>query len=367
MTLARTRLPLAPADTAGGAIHESPVPPPVPEEFERSGPAALVDGCGRYITYVRISLTDRCDLRCTYCMPVGGEPEHAERDELMSFEEVARIVSAFAAMGVDRARLTGGEPLVRKDIVGLVQLVRRRTSLRELLMTTNGTRLAELALPLRRAGLDAVNVSLDSLDAVRFCGITGGGVLGEVLAGIDAAVGAGLRVGLNTVVLAGENDHEVGRIVEHAWSVGATPRFIELMPVGRGAEIAGAKRLGLEEILQRLSEHVDVRELSRHPARGPARYATALDGSGRRVGVIAAVSAPFCDSCNRVRVDARGRVLACLASRQSVSLLDRMRAGASDRELRWAVRWGLGAKEATHDFGTLDPRRPQAGMSLVGG
>ncbi|MCB9623504.1 MAG: radical SAM protein [Sandaracinus sp.] len=218
------------------AVHE--VLAPVPDDFARDGLPTLVDGNGRAYRYLRLSVTDRCDLACVYCMPPGGEVEHAVRRELLSFEEAARLVRVFAAMGIRRVRFTGGEPLVRKDVVQLVELVRRSTEVERLALTTNATRLAELAAPLREAGLDGVNVSLDSLDAERFARLTRGGDLHAVLAGVHAALDAGLAVKLNVVLVRGENDDEAERLVRWSWERGIVPRFIELMPLGEGAKLA---------------------------------------------------------------------------------------------------------------------------------
>ena len=209
-------------------------PPPRPPGF---GIETLVDRKERQYTYLRLSVTDRCDLACVYCMPPGGEVDHGRRPELLTFEEAARVVDIFASLGVQRVRLTGGEPLVRKDVVRLVELLHGRRDPVRLAMTSNGTRLAELARPLARGGLSEVNVSLDSLDPERFRRITRGGDLGQVIAGIHASLDAGLKVKINTVALAGINDDDWGVLVDWAWSRGITPRFIEPMPLGEGAKL----------------------------------------------------------------------------------------------------------------------------------
>lgn len=214
--------------------------PARPDDFDSI--PLLRDARGRRYTYLRLSVTDRCDLACVYCMPPSGEDEHAIRRDLLTFEEAARLVSVFALAGIRRVRFTGGEPLVRKDIVRLVELVHRRTEVEQLVMTTNATRLSELARPLRDAGLFGVNVSIDTLEADRFAQLTRGGDLGRVLAGIHAAIDVGLDVKLNTVPLRGRNDDELQRIVDFAWSLGVTPRFIELMPLGEGAKLPQSMR-----------------------------------------------------------------------------------------------------------------------------
>ena len=343
--------------------------PPRPEGFAEAGVPALTDREGRVYTYLRLSLTDRCNLACVYCMPPGGEHQHAVRPELLSFEEAARLVSVFAEGGERRVRFTGGEPLVRKDVVRLVEMVRRQTPIEDLVLTTNAVRLAELAQPLAAAGVSGVNVSIDSLDPDRFRAITRGGELGPVLAGVHAALEAGLEVKINAVALGGVNDDEVGALVDWAWDLGVTPRFIELMPLGEAASLPAERFLSAAQLVGLLGDRVD-RGAARSgdTGKGPARYLPAADGSGRRVGFITAISDEFCESCNRVRVTAMGDVRACLADRRAVSLRDRMRAGASDADLSWAIHWALNTKDAGHGFN--DPAADEhahVGMSLIGG
>ena len=322
--------------------------PPRPDEFDAI--PLLRDAGGRQYTYLRLSVTDRCDLACVYCMPPSGEEDHALRRELLTFEEAARLVSVFASAGIRRVRFTGGEPLVRKDIVKLVELVSRRTKVEKLLMTTNATRLDELAQPLEAAGLHGVNISLDTLDADRFAQITRGGNLGRVLAGIYAALDAGFEVKLNTVPLRGRNDDELDRIVDFAWSIGATPRFIELMPLGEGAKLAQSARMSPADVIDALGERVLHAAAAGVEGHGPAKYLQARDGSEHRVGFITPISDDFCDTCNRVRVTACGDIRACLASRRAVSLRDVIRAGGSDLDLAWAMRWSLSGKEPAHHY-----------------
>lgn len=290
------------------------------------------------------------------------------RRELLTFEEAARIVSVFAAAGIRRVRLTGGEPLVRKDIVRLVDLIHRRTEVEQLVMTTNATRLAELARPLRDAGLSGVNVSIDSLDAERFTQITRGGQLGQVLAGIHAALDVGFEVKLNTVPLRGRNDDELLDIVEFAWSLGATPRFIELMPLGEAARLPQRTRMNATDVVSALGGLLAQGDPTGVSGHGPARYLLAKDGSGRRVGFITPISNEFCETCNRVRVTARGDVRACLASRKAISLRDIVRSGGSDLDLAWAMVWSLSGKHRGHYFLDEGEREHESvGMSLIGG
>lgn len=340
-------------------------------------PIALADARGRAIRYLRVSITDRCDMACVYCMPPGGEDEHAARTDILSFEEIVALARALARGGVRRIRLTGGEPLVRKDVVSLVSRLRASTQA-ELAMTTNGSRLASLARALREVGLDQVNVSIDSLDPHRFSEITRGARLGDVVAGIRAALDVGLEVKINTVALGGVNDGELGAIVDWAWSLGIVPRIIELMPIGEGASLPRDRFLGAREIVARLGARVsDPRGpearlpglwADPRPDRGPARYLRAADGSARAVGLITAVTDEFCDGCNRVRLTSRGELRACLASRRAVSLRDVLRAGGDDRDVLWATAWSLGSKDAGHRFtDAREHEHERVGMSLIGG
>ncbi|MDQ3032513.1 MAG: radical SAM protein, partial [Myxococcota bacterium] len=260
----RLRLPLAPASRM--AVSE--VVPARPSGWGEDRDVVLADARGRAITYLRASLTDRCTMACVYCMPPGGEEEHAARAEVLSFEELVRIARALARGGVRRLRLTGGEPLARRDVVSLVRMLRDGAGIERLVATTNGTRLATLARPLREAGLDEVNVSLDSLDPAKFDEITRGGELAEVLAGVHAALDAGLEVKINCVALGGVNDGELGAIVDWAWSIGAAPRFIELMPLGEAATLPRERFVGAAEIVARLGARVTAEHGERAAGRG---------------------------------------------------------------------------------------------------
>lgn len=340
--------------------------PPRPDDFDAI--PLLRDSRDRQYTYLRLSVTDRCDLACIYCMPPSGEEDHALRRELLTFEEAARLVSVFATAGIRRVRLTGGEPLVRKDIVRLVELIHRRTEVDQLVMTTNATRLSELARPLRDAGLFGVNVSIDTLDPDRFTEVTRGGDLGGVLAGIHAALDVGMEVKLNTVPLRGTNDDELCRLVEFAWSIGATPRFIELMPLGEGAKLPPSMRISADDVITALGDRLHVATATGVEGHGPARYLSASDGSGNRVGFIMPMSNEFCDTCNRVRVTARGDIRACLASRRAINLRNIMRAGGNDLDLAWAMVWSLSGKDRGHYFlDTDEDEHEHVGMSLIGG
>ena len=342
--------------------------PARPHGFAERGWPQLEDAQGRRYDYLRLSITDRCDLACRYCMPAQGESDHAMRRDLLSFEEALRVVEVFVRLGIRRVRFTGGEPLVRKDALKLVEMVGRLPQAPQLVMTSNATRLGELAAPLRRAGLSGVNISLDSLDPDRFRRLTRGGDLSRVLAGVHAAIDAGLEVKLNTVILGGQNDAEFGTIVDYAWGLGITPRFIELMPLGETAAQRSGEYMPVAQVVARLDGRLRDGGEAMDEGKGPARYLAAADGSGRRVGFISALSDEFCDACNRVRINAQGDMRACLASRQAVSLRDLMRAGGDDLDLVWAAHWSLRGKAAGHGFNdTSVDEYENVGMSLIGG
>lgn len=305
----------------------------------------LVDAQGRLITYLRLSVTDRCNFRCTYCSPAhwAGSSDYCTDDELV------RLVGVFASMGVRRVRLTGGEPLLRPGVVSLAERLKRIEGIAELCLTTNGHHLAKLASPLAR-WVDRLNVSLDTADAGAFREITGRGRLEPVLEGLRAARDAPFRSrAVNVVVMQGVNDDPatLAELVRMAWAHDAVPRFIELMPFA-----GGGRHVPTREVVARLQQ-AGVVQAPAVPGQGagPSKYAAARApfGSGE-VGFIGAMTDNFCDRCNRVRVTARGELRACLGGRDQVPLIGLLRGGASDLELSQAVRRALGAKWDRHRF-----------------
>lgn len=267
---------------------------------------------------VRISITDRCDLACVYCRP-SRRDGYLPRSHRLAPEAWATLVGALAAKGIRRVRITGGEPLVHPHVVEIVRSVASVPGIEDVALTTNGTRLKALAGPLRRAGLLRVNVSLDSLSPGRFFRLTRGGRLGDVLDGLRAARAQGFHeLKTNTVVLRGENEHEITAITRWAWAAGATPRFLELMGVGQGAALA-AFAVPHREIRARLAGIVHDGEPTACADRGPARYLRSTDGK-HRVGFITGASDSFCAGCDRLRVTADGRLRPCLATTGSVDV-----------------------------------------------
>lgn len=330
-------------------------------------PLTLIDGFKRRITYLRVSLTDRCNYRCTYCMPEAGV-ELVPRDNLLSFAEIQRIVRVFAGLGVTRVRVTGGEPTMRRGLSELVAMLVAIPGIAQVVMTTNGQRLLELAGPLARAGLRELNVSLDTLDPARFRRITRRGDLDQVLLGIDAAARMGLPIKLNTVALLGFNDDEVGRICDWAWARGHVPRFIEWMPMSEGQLFAPGEVLAAEDIRVRVARHVGgplQPEVQAPGPFGPARYFRA-PGRGK-VGIISALSEKFCDSCNRVRLTANGELHTCLAHDDATDLRRILRSGGTDRDLRQAILAGATAKQQGHEFSRTGCGGPRKHMVTLGG
>jgi GTP 3',8-cyclase len=338
-------------------------------------PDRLVDPQARVIDYLRVSVTDRCNYGCSYCMPHDGV-EHAARADVLSFEEIAALVRIFVSLGVRRVRLTGGEPTVRRDLPALVQLLRAIPGLEEIALSSNGHLLAELAEPLRRAGVDRLNISLDSLDAERFRRITRRGDLARVFAGIEAARAAGFAsIKLNTVAIRGFNDDEFDRICAWAWERGLVPRFIEEMPMADGRAYLPGAHMAAAEIRRRIAaawpgtEPVAEAPNAVHGA-GPARYfRLEPDEPGtaaRRFGIISPMTEHFCTTCNRLRLSTGGALHACLAHDDAVDLRGPLRAGGAEAVAR-AIRAALAGKRSGHTFQLIGLGGPRKAMVQIGG
>ena len=329
----------------------------------------LSDRLGRRITYLRLSVTDRCDFRCTYCM--AESMRFLPHDELMSFEEAERVVRCFVSMGVDKVRITGGEPLVRKQLPTLLDQLSRTPGLRQLALTTNGSQLAFYAQKLRRAGVGSLNISLDSLRPDRFRSITRTGDLQQVLTGIKTARLVGFeRIRLNCVLMRGVNDDEIVDLTRYAVEHDLDIAFIEEMPLG-GITAREGRRMTGDAAIEQLAEHFPLQSVDDNTG-GPARYWKVI-GSRSRVGVIAPHCNNFCDSCNRVRITARGELYPCLGQDDSVALLPLLRAHPNDDgPLREAILQTLGSKPDGHDFGEIQNHALPAPkimrfMSMTGG
>ena len=313
------------------------------------GNPRLQDRFGRNVNYLRISVTDRCDLRCVYCMEPN--PRFVPRNQLLTLEETARIGRAFVDLGVKKIRITGGEPLVRRDVLGLFRELGGLGSLRDFTLTTNGTQLRRYARQLKQAGVTRINISLESLRPERFHAITRLGQLDKTLDGIDAALEQGFeRVKINAVVLKHRNHDEVTELVEFARARGLDISFIEEMPLGViGDHDRAEAYYSSEAILRDLRRHMELLPTTETTG-GPSRYYR-IPGSATRVGFISPHSHNFCDHCNRVRLTAEGRLLLCLGQEHSVDLRRVVRAHPTDDEpLRQAIIDAMEIKPKGHDF-----------------
>ena len=330
---------------------------------------ALIDPFGRAITYVRVSVTDRCDFRCVYCM--SEEMTFLPKRDLLTLEELDRLCSAFVARGTRKLRITGGEPLVRRDIMKLFRRLSRHLDtgeLKELTLTTNGSLLSRYADELADCGVKRINVSIDTLDPAKFKEITRRGDLGVVLKGVEAAQKAGIAIKLNAVALKGVNDGEVFDLVKFAHGRGMDMTFIEVMPLG---EIEGERfdqYWPLSEVRAKLSERFTL-EGTDYSTGGPARYYTSKE-TGGRIGFITPLTHNFCESCNRVRVTCTGTLYMCLGQEDAADLRAPLRASPTDEALHQAIAAAIARKPKGHDF-IIDrgTNRPAVGrhMSVTGG
>jgi GTP 3',8-cyclase len=324
---------------------------------------SLRDAFGRGFTTLRLSVTDRCDLRCTYCMPAQGL-EWLPKPELLSFEELERLTGVFASLGVRRLRLTGGEPLLRQGLPALVAKLAALPGIEDLSLTTNGTRLAALAQPLKAAGLQRVTVSLDSLDEARFAAITRTGRLQDVLAGIRAAVAAGLKpIKLNAVVLE-QNREDLGALAALTLENDFDVRFIEPMPISAGLASVQAGPDPMQLRKELAARWGGLEPVSTDP-HAPARLFR-LPGALGRIGFISSVSESFCAACDRLRLGPTGRLQLCLAHPDGVDLRGPLRNGASDGVLERIITEAAWRKPAGHAFKTQAPAAGAA-MSRIGG
>jgi cyclic pyranopterin phosphate synthase len=328
----------------------------------------MIDPFGRAVTYLRVSVTDRCDFRCTYCM--AENMTFLPKKDLLTLEELNRLCSAFIAKGVRKLRLTGGEPLVRKNIMHLVRELGRQVHdgrLDELTLTTNGSQLAKHAAELADCGVRRINVSLDTLDPQKFKTITRWGDLSKVIEGIDAAQAAGLKVKINAVALKDFNDREIPELMRWAHGRGMDLTLIETMPMGEIEEDRTDRYLPLSEMRARLAEDFTLTE-NTYRTGGPARYVTVAE-TGGRLGFITPMTHNFCESCNRVRLTCTGTLYMCLGQNDAADMRLPLRASEDDTLLSQAIDEAIGRKPKGHDF-IIDRRnRPAVArhMSVTGG
>ena len=312
--------------------------------------APLIDPFARPISYLRVSVTDRCDFRCSYCM--AEHMQFLPKKDLLSLEELDRLCSAFIRLGVEKLRITGGEPLVRRDIMTFFRAISRHLgtgALKELTLTTNGSQLARFADDLAACGIRRVNVSLDTLDPAKFTEITRWGRLPQVLDGIAAAKAAGMKVKINTVALKGFNEAELFDLTAWAAAEGHDLTFIEVMPMGEmGEELRLDQYWPLRDLRARLEERFALTDLAERSG-GPARYVR-VEETGQKIGFITPLTHNFCESCNRVRVTCTGELYMCLGQEDRADLRAPLRASESDAPLEEAIRAAIGRKPKGHDF-----------------
>ena len=312
--------------------------------------APLIDPFARAIRYLRVSVTDRCDFRCVYCM--SENMTFLPKADLLTLEELDRLCSAFVGMGVEKLRITGGEPLVRKGIMGFFRAISRHLgtgALKELTLTTNGSQLRRFASELADCGVRRINVSLDTLDAAKFARVTRWGRLGQVLDGIAAAREAGMRVKINAVALKGFNEDELFTLTDWCAAEGHDLTWIEVMPMG---DLGNENRLdqfwSLKDLRARLADRFSVTDLTERSG-GPARYVR-LEETGQKIGFITPLSHNFCESCNRVRLTCTGELYMCLGQEDMADLRAPLRASAGDRLVESAIRAAISRKPKGHDF-----------------
>jgi cyclic pyranopterin phosphate synthase len=328
----------------------TPYDAPSPRSTVTDPPAPLVDGFGRVVRYLRLSVTDRCDLRCVYCM--SERMTFLPKAEVLSLDELDALASSFIGLGVKKLRLTGGEPLVRRGVMGLIEGLSRHLAsgaLEELTLTTNGTRLAEHAAELARLGVRRINVSLDSLRPEVFSRLTRGGDVAQVLAGIAAARAAGLAVKINAVALAGDNAAEIPDLIAWAHGLGMDITLIETMPLGDTGEDRTDQFLSLTQVRAGLSSFWTLTDLPLQTG-GPARYVR-VEETGGRLGLITPMTHNFCEGCNRVRLTCTGVLHSCLGREDAADLRAVLRgADGGPRALEAAIRGAIDAKPKGHDF-----------------
>ncbi|WP_040726889.1 GTP 3',8-cyclase MoaA [Thiomicrorhabdus sp. Kp2] len=312
----------------------------------------LIDPFNRKIEYLRVSVTDKCNYRCGYCMPEQGVHPDGTHTEYLSYDELARIIKAFVNLGVAKVRLTGGEPLVRKNLASLVEEINQYEGLEDIALSTNAHHLGREAEALTKAGITRCNISIDSLKVERFNKITRGGDLVKVLAGVDKALEVGMKpVKFNMVVMKGTNDDEIEAMVDYGLEKGVEVRFIETMPIGPAGVSMMDQHYSADKILARVKKHVgaDLIPASGKTHDGPSRNFI-IAGTNTKIGVISAVSQHFCETCNRVRLTAKGVLALCLGQEDSVDLRTPLRNGITDAELEQLITDAMLKKPEKHFF-----------------
>lgn len=314
------------------------------------------DEFGRNINYLRVSVTDLCQYRCTYCVPQEGM-KRLEHKDILGLEEIYAIIREFSLIGVDKVRFTGGEPLIRKGLLGLIESVSRLNNINDIALTTNGAMLQNLAPALKNKGLNRVNISIDTLDEAKFRKITKTGELKDVIAGVEAAKESGLGVKFNVVLMKGVNDDEVHNMIELTEKYDADVRFIELMPIGSQQDFAKKHFMSCEKIL----EKVDLQPMITDDPHAPTKYYRYKNAKGR-VGFITAMSSHFCNQCNRMRLTSDGKLKPCLHSNTEIDIKEALRGGEDLREI---IMNAVKSKPQQHHL--LEDNIITRGMSTIGG
>ena len=328
------------------------------------------DSFEREINYLRVSITDRCNLRCAYCCPKDGISLQGH-DDIMRYEEIMRVVNVAVGMGLIKARITGGEPLVRRGFIDFIAALKKISGLQDISLTTNGVLLEAYARDIYAAGIRRINISLDSLNKEKYARITGGGDLDAVLRGINKAEKIGFSpIKINTVTIKGFNDDEVPAFVRLAYEKPFQMRFIELLPIGLANVGHSEKYLPATQLLDKIAEKYTLlkAETKKTSADGPAQIFKIRGGAGE-VGIISPVSVPFCATCNRLRLTADGKLRSCLLREDEVDLKSRLRANCSDAELESLIRYAVSLKPGKHDISCAvgHIKKCQRGMSALGG
>lgn len=333
---------------------------------QQAGNKALIDKFGRRVDYIRLSVTDRCDFRCVYCMT--EDMTFLPRSQVLTLEEIYTIAQAFTELGVNKIRLTGGEPLVRSNVMSLIERLGKLAGLKELLLTTNGAQLEKFAAPLRAAGVNRINISIDSLDAERFRRISRVGKLESVLAGIEAARAQNFeRIRLNAVIMKGYNDDEVLALTEFALDRNVDLAFIEEMPLGNASDHDRESTVCSNDWVREVISNRHELLPSTVSTAGPSKYYK-IPGHESRIGFISPVSHNFCSDCNRVRVTVEGRLLLCLGNEHSVDLRAIVRSEKADIEtLKQAIVAAMDLKPERHHFYEKDHIQPVRLMNMTGG
>ncbi|MDE1044323.1 MAG: GTP 3',8-cyclase MoaA [Nitrospinaceae bacterium] len=332
----------------------------------KSDSPKLIDGMGRTIVNLRISVTDRCNFRCTYCMPADNV-EFMDRTNLLSFEEIHRVVTVASGLGINRIRLTGGEPLMRKDLPTLIKMINEVEGINDVAMTTNAFFLKDQAQSLKDAGLKRLNVSLDALDPEKFRDVNRRDCLQAVLDGLDTARKVGFKsIKINAVAVRNFSESEVMGLIEYGRSDGFEVRFIEFMPLDSDKVWERDKVLFGHEIIELIKEKYELVPVDNSLEIGPASEYTFADGKGK-IGIITAVSNPFCDHCNRIRMTADGKLRTCLFSADETNLKEMIRSGKSDEDIAETIRQAVLIKEPGHKINLDDFERPDRAMHAIGG